>query len=246
MKICLRILFLMTLATLIIYLSKHKIIYSIDSFVKDRALYLAQKNYSTWENEWFGVRLLQYPEDLIVLSSVLNSYKPDIIVETGTYMGGTSFFISTLLPYINPNTKIFTVDVRKEGWEMTLKNNQNFSVIFDNIRFYHGSSLSDEFINIVKSEITPTSKVLVILDSDHTADHVYRELTTYSNLLPVGGYILIHDTHLDRLQEYFYKNGGPKLALEKFISNHSNFKRLDTFDHFFLSAMSGGVVQKTN
>ena len=46
----------------------------------------------------------------------------------------------------------------------------------------------------------------MLLDSLHTADHVYNELKAYAHLVPVGGYVVVQDTV-----------GGPIRGRKRFI-----------------------------
>src|ERR1700749_1408742 len=45
---------------------------------------------------WFGRPILQLPEDLIRLQEVINTLRPDVILECGIYSGGSMLFHATL------------------------------------------------------------------------------------------------------------------------------------------------------
>ena len=58
---------------------------------------LALKNGYTYNFEWLGKKIIQFPEDKVNLQMIIYESKPDIIIETGVANGGSALFASMLL-----------------------------------------------------------------------------------------------------------------------------------------------------
>ena len=80
-----------------------------DSVVRGRAMDIAQMRTNEWVNDWFGGGLLQYPNDLMTYQQIVSEVRPDVIIETGTYIGGLTVFLSSLLDHINPDGKVISI-----------------------------------------------------------------------------------------------------------------------------------------
>ena len=77
--------------------------------------------------------------------------------------------------------------------------------------------------------IRPGETVLVLLDSDHSRDHVLRELEEYSPLVTVGSYIVVADGIMRDLagvprgqSDWAFDN--PADAAREFVASHPEFR----------------------
>ena len=78
-------------------------------------------------------------------------------------------------------------------------------------------------------------KVLLILDSLHTRDHVLDELRAYWEIVPVGSYIIVQDTFFEGLAE----------AIDGFLASHPAFRQDVTLDQRFLfTKYRGGFLKR--
>lgn len=138
---------------------------------------------------WFGRPVIQLPEDMIRMQEVIYQLKPDVIVETGVAHGGSLVFYASLMQAIGKG-KIIGVDI-----EIRPHNRQAIEEhpLSHRITLLEGSSTEPEIVSQVKSLIKPDDVVLVILDSDHSYDHVAAELDAYSSLVSRGSYIVATD-----------------------------------------------------
>src|SRR5262245_28366081 len=65
----------------------------------------------TWKTmTWLGVPLLQQPMDLYILQELVCRLRPDWIVETGTFRGGSALFLATIQQYVNAFGGVITID----------------------------------------------------------------------------------------------------------------------------------------
>lgn len=82
---------------------------ALDSYAQKRAFFLAQTEGLEFENQWLGVRLQQFPNDLQLYAELLYEVKPDIIVETGTFHGASALYLANVMENINPDAQIVTI-----------------------------------------------------------------------------------------------------------------------------------------
>jgi cephalosporin hydroxylase len=145
-----------------------------------------------------GRPILQYPSDMFVMQELIWKIKPDVIIETGMAFGGTAVFYASVMEAYGSFGNVITIDIeiRNHNWEAI-----QFGVKSDMIMSLERDSANPATLLEVKDTIEnfcpsdPT--ILVALDSNHTEDHVYRELQLYAPLVSVGSYIVVFDTAIE-------------------------------------------------
>ena len=161
---------------------------------------------ATWDSKyvysfaWMGRPVIQLPEDMIRLQEVIYALKPDVLVETGVAHGGSLIFYASLFEAMGKGRVIgVDIEIRPhnraaiEAHEMKKR-----------IELIEGSSTAPEVLDQVKALIKPGEKVLVVLDSNHTRDHVLAELRAYGDMVEVGSYVVATDGIMAQVK------GGPR------------------------------------
>ena len=144
----------------------------------------------TGGNTFFqGVPLLKCPLDLWVFQEIVYERRPDVILETGTWRGGTSFHFASLFDLMGTDGRVVTVDI-----------NDFETPEHERITYLIGSSTADEIMKQIRATVHPEDKVMVVLDSDHSKQHVLNELNLYSKLVTPGQYLVVEDTHLTAIR----------------------------------------------
>jgi cephalosporin hydroxylase len=97
------------------------------------------------------------------------------------------------------------------------------------IEFLYGDSAAPDMVSLVANMmLDPRGRVSVILDSDHSRDHVLRELRAYVAIIRAGDYLAVEDTcvngHPVRPQ---FGPGRPWEAVEQFLSESPGVLRHD-------------------
>jgi cephalosporin hydroxylase len=143
---------------------------------------------------WMGLPILQIPEDMIRMQEVIWRLKPDVIVETGVAHGGSLVYYASLCESMGHGCVI--------GVEKGLRclDAIRSSPMSHRITVIEGSSTAPDVVRLVR-EMCIGQTVLVILDSDHSRDHVYRELEAYSGLIKPGYYIVASDGNMADLAD---------------------------------------------
>lgn len=138
---------------------------------------------------WLGRPIIQLPEDIIRIQELIYSLKPDVIIETGVAHGGSLIFYASLCNAIGKGRVIgIDIEIRAHNRDEIEKHKMK-----EFITLIEGSSIDEKVIKQVKSHILNKESVLVVLDSNHSKEHVEKELHKYSKFIKKGGYIIACD-----------------------------------------------------
>jgi cephalosporin hydroxylase len=172
-----------------------------------------------FSNTWLGIGTIQNPFDVWITQEILYEVKPDFVVETGTFRGGSAAVWATLLEQINPEARVITVDI--EDHVTTAK---DLPIVQRKVDFLVGSSTDPAIVAEIAKRVEG-GKVLVILDSLHTKEHVLDEMKAYSPLVDVGSYLIVQDTGMAVPAAKNF--GWANLAVDEFLAGNDEF----TIDH---------------
>jgi cephalosporin hydroxylase len=174
---------------------------------------------------WMGRPIIQIPEDMIRLQEAIYQVKPDVILETGIAHGGSLIYSASLCKSIGKGRVIgVDIEIRPHNLE-AIQSHELFSYI----TMIEGSSVAPEVVEKVKSLIKPAETALIILDSSHTKEHVFRELEAYHSLVSKGSYLVVTDGFMKELNDVprgktEWKNDNPYEAAQDFLKVHPEFK----------------------
>lgn len=168
---------------------------------------------TTWGNtHWLGASVLKGPADLWMYQEVIYDTKPDILIEAGTYKGGSAYYFASIFDLMN-HGRVVTIDII--DFPERPKH--------DRITFLLGSSTSEPILKSVREAIKPGERVMVVLDSDHHKAHVLNELRLYSGFVTVGNYLVVEDTNINGHPVYPSFGPGPGEAVEEFLRENHHF-----------------------
>ena len=188
----------------------------------------------TWMNTfWFGVPCWKCPLDLWIYQEVIFEVKPNIIIECGTAYGGGSLFLASLCDLMHDG-KVITIDIEDKP---DIPQHER-------ITYLSGSSVSDKIIRQVKQLVAGTDKVIVILDSDHSKEHVLQELKIYSKLVTPGSYIIVEDSNAGGHPVKSSFGPGPFEAIEEFLKETNDFIVDKSKEKYFLTFNPSGYLRK--
>jgi cephalosporin hydroxylase len=183
-----------------------------------------------WDNKyvysfsWLGRPIIQLPEDMVRMQELIFSLKPDVIIETGVAHGGSLVFYAGLCKILEKGRVIgIDIEIRPHNRKAIESH-----FLFPFITLVEGDSVAPSLVEKVKAEIKTDDKVLVLLDSCHTKDHVLAELNAYAPLVPIGSYIIAMDGIMEELvgaprTEPDWSWNNPKRGALEFVRNNPNF-----------------------
>jgi len=213
--------------------------------------------------KWCGRPIIQYPQDIVALQEIIWRVKPDLIIETGIAHGGSLIFSASNLSIVDfveasKKSKLYNpkktkrkvigidIDIRKHNKKAIKKH-----PFFYMIDLIEGSSTDKKIFDKIKKISKNYSKILVILDSNHTTDHVLAELNLYSPLVSKGSYCIVFDTLVGDMPKKIYKDrpwgpkNNPKIAVKKFLLKNKRFKiDRDIYKRYLITVSKDGYLKK--
>ncbi len=173
---------------------------------------------------WLGRPIIQLPEDMIRLQEVIYRVRPDVIVETGVAHGGSLVFSASLCKLLGKG-RVIGVDIEIRPHNRGAIEAHELSPY---ISLIEGSSVAEDTVARIKSLVKPDESALVILDSNHTKDHVAKELEAYCGLVGVGSYIVATDGSMRDLYDVprgraEWVKDNPAVAAQEFANRHPEF-----------------------
>ncbi|ABS34675.1 hydroxylase [Clostridium botulinum] len=178
----------------------------------------------TYTFSWFGRPIIQMPEDMIRIQELIYKLKPDVIVETGVAHGGSLIYYASICRAIGKG-RVVGVDIEIRPHN---RNSIEEHELYPLITLIEGSSVEESTLEKVKNCINHGEKVLVILDSCHTRDHVYNELKMYSELVSKEFYIVVQDGIMEDLYDVprgqkSWKEDNPVQSVCDFLKENDEF-----------------------
>lgn len=190
-------------------------------FATERFHYHFYASDDTWrKNRWLGILTQQNPNDVWIIQEIISEVRPDVILETGSYYGGSAAVWATILEQVNPSGQVISIDI-----DDLAEPARRLPIVKEKVRFLVGSSTAPEIVQQVE-QLVGDRKAMVILDSNHEMDHVLREMNAYASLIPVGGYLIVQDTNMcgHPIHVEKYPGNGPMEAVDAFLATNDRFE----------------------
>jgi cephalosporin hydroxylase len=142
-------------------------------------------------------QMLKLRADLARYELLIRATQPTAIVETGTHEGASSAWFAT-----RPGVRIVvTLDVRRP----TAHLGPGVVGVFGK------SSTSPRSVRVPR--LVAGHRVMVVLDSDHSARHVRSEIETYASLVTPGCALVVEDGLFDHADlDTLIEQGMPEIA----------------------------------
>jgi len=184
---------------------------------------------------WLGRPIIQYPQDMAALQEIIWAARPDLIIETGIAHGGSlllSASMLALLDYCDAVEGGHVMDPRAcrrrvLGIDIDIRAHNRAAIeahpMAHRIDMIEGSSVSPEVVARVREAASRYERVMVILDSNHTHEHVLAELEAYAPLTSRGSYCVVFDTVVEDLPDAMFpdrpwgKGNNPKTAVWEYL-----------------------------
>ncbi len=175
---------------------------------------------------WLGVPIIQHPEDIVVVQELIWQARPDLVIETGIAHGGSLLLSASILRLLGGDREVcgVDIDIRAHALE-TLATHP----LAESITTIEGDSVSPEVFEQVRAVAERHERPLVILDSNHTSQHVADELRLYSELVAVGSFLVVMDTVIRDLpaevssDRPWGPDDNPWTAVEAFLRSDRRF-----------------------
>lgn len=184
---------------------------------------------------WMGVRTLKNPLDAWIYQELLFEVRPDIVLEIGSYAGGSTLYFAHLQDLLG-HGRVLSVDIDRT----------HFAVSHPRIVEVTGDSQSDELKSRIR-EICAGQRVLAIHDGDHRRGAVLADLESYCDLVPPGSYFVVEDGIMD-----LFRPGdglgtyepGPLAASQEFVARHPEFEVDTRRERYLMTYNPAGFLRR--
>ena len=191
---------------------------------------------------FLGRPIIQYPQDMVAIQELIWKIKPDLIIEAGIAHGGSlvmSASMLALLDYcdgVNNETLIDPLKPKRKvlGIDVDIRAHNRMAIdqhpMASGIQMIEGSSIAPEVVREVQQIAEGYERILVLLDSNHTHDHVLSEMQAYAPLVSLGSYCVVFDTIIEDMPPTMFPDrswgigDNPKTAVRKYLSSHPEFE----------------------
>jgi cephalosporin hydroxylase len=200
------------------------------------AFHVAYYEAVTWRDTWWlGVPVAKCPLDLWLYQELLVELRPDLVIETGTFFGGSAHFMACVCELIG-HGEVVTVDIRPRKGQPR----------HPRLEYYIGSSTAPYTVERVRRRAEGLERVMVVLDSWHARDHVLRELDAYAPLVTDGSLLIVEDTNLNGHPVRPDYGPGPMEAVREFLAGHPEFQVDPRGDKHLMTFHPGGWLRRVS
>jgi cephalosporin hydroxylase len=219
----------------------------------------ANKEKYSYHFQWLGRPIIQYPQDIVALQEIIWLTQPDLIIETGIAHGGSLILSASILALLDlfdsergisgalPRRVVgVDIDIRTHNKDAILKH-----PLSTRIELIEGSSVDSAIISKIQNISEGYKKVMVILDSNHTHDHVLEELRLYSGFVSKNCYMVVFDTVVEFLDNDSFKDrpwdvgNNPWTAVQGFLTETQDFLVDDHMENKLqITVAPGGFLKR--
>ena len=212
--------------------------------------------------DWLGRPVIQYPQDVVAIQEIIWTIKPTLIIETGIAHGGSLILSASMLALLDyceaveSGTPIDPSESKRKvvGIDIDIREHNRLAIechpMGSKIEMIEGSSTDQRVINQVVEISKDHTSVLVLLDSNHTHEHVLGELKAYAKLVSVGSYCVVFDTFVEDMPAGYFadrpwdKGNSPRTAVVEFLQDHSEFVIDESIQNKLLITVAPGGFLK--
>jgi cephalosporin hydroxylase len=204
-------------------------------FIDHRFTTLYYDDPSTWRSTyWLGIQTAKCPLDLWIFQEIITETRPDLIIETGTHLGGSALFLACMCELAD-NGEVLTIDIVDDPER---PQHQRVSYLL-------GSSTNPGVVEEATRRAAEAERVMVVLDSDHTAAHVFAELTLLAPLVTPGCYLVVEDTIVNGNPVLPDFGPGPAEAVARYLALEPSLFVVDRDrEKFRLTFNPGGYLRR--
>lgn len=185
---------------------------------------------------WLQVPLVKTPADILVFQQIIAETRPELIVETGAYVGGSAMLFASVQEMLGIDGRVIAVDI-------------DLSFVHDKVREHprieliEGSSTDPEVVSRIRAA-AEGKRTMVDLDADHRAHHVLEELRTYSSLVSPNCYLVVEDSFFGGRPVRPDAVPGPSEALDAWFADDPPFESDRWRERYLLTQNPRGYMRR--
>jgi cephalosporin hydroxylase len=191
-------------------------------------------SWRTWRQTTHrGVTVYKCPLDLWIYQEIINEIHPDLIIETGTALGGSAYFMADLCDTLGKG-HVVSIDIEDDPGRPS----------HPRVTYLTGSSVDPNIVEQALATLPPGGTAMVILDSDHSMEHVKTELNVYAPVVTLGSYLVVEDTNVHGHPALPSFPAGPMEGLQQFLTTTDEFEVDTNQEKFMLTFNPSGFLKR--
>jgi cephalosporin hydroxylase len=198
-----------------------------------------------YEPKWMGIPIIQFPEDILMMQELLWKVRPDWLVECGVAHGGSALFYASMFELLG-NGRVLGVDI-----EIREHNRKAIDAhpLSGRIELIEGNSIDASVASEVQARVSGAKSVMVVLDSNHSRDHVLREMELYCGLVTPGSYLVAMDGAQAHVWDIprgkkEWREDNPLVAIREFLAVHPEFKSDPHYTRMHITSNPEGYLRR--
>lgn len=184
---------------------------------------------------WLGWPMLKCPFDLWTYQEIFTETRPELIIECGTRYGGGALFLASLFDLVGSDGRVVTIDTDTAPQRPS----------HPRIEYLAGSSTDPDIVAGIR-RAAAGKRTMVILDSDHSAAHVAKELEIYPEFVSIGGYLIVDDSNIGGNPVWQDDDPGPMAAVLAFLETTDRFVADRHRERFMLTMNPRGFLRRVS
>lgn len=198
-----------------------------------------------YEPTWLGIPIIQLPTDIVMMQELIWKLRPDVIVECGLAHGGSAVMYASICELIGKG-RVIGIDIEVRQYNRVAIQSHPMS---KRIEIIEGSSIDPSTVAEVKERLRGARTVTVILDSDHSRDHVLQELNLYHQVVTPGSYLVAMDGAQAHVWDVprgkkEWKDDNPLQAIEVFLKEHPEFQVDHHYTRMHVTSIPKGFLRR--
>lgn len=198
-----------------------------------------------YEPSWMGIPVIQLATDMVAMQELLWRVRPDVVIECGVAHGGSLVMYASMMELVGKG-KAIGIDVEIRKYNRVAIENHPMARRIDLIE---ADSTSPELVDKLKARLRGTRTVLVVLDSNHSTQHVLREMDAYHTLVTPGSYLVVMDGSQAHVWDIprgkpEWKNDNPLAAIRQWLPRHPDFRVDPHFTRMAITASPEGFLRR--
>jgi cephalosporin hydroxylase len=222
-------------------------IYTPDGFrvLADLFTRAGWQNKLSYEVTWLGIPIIQLPEDIVIVQELIWRVRPEVIVECGVAHGGALVLYASVLELLGRGRVVgVDVEIRKYN-RLAIESHP----LAKRITLIEGSSIEAGTAAAVRASVEPGQRTMVMLDSNHTREHVRAELELYAPLVSPGSYLVVFDEVMPMVADApngkaTWVDDNPLEAVRDFLSSHPEFVADPAPERLGVTYCRGGFLRR--
>ena len=203
------------------------------------------QNKLSYEVTWLGIPIIQLPEDVLMVQELIWKVRPEVVIESGVAHGGALILYASILELLGRG-RVIGVDIEIRKYNRLAIESHPMS---HRISLIEGSSVEATTVDLVRGMVSPGQRTMVMLDSNHTRDHVRRELELYAPLVSPGSYLVVFDEVMTIVADApngkpAWAQDNPAEAVEDFLSTHPEFMVDRAYERLSTTYCRGGFLRR--